>query len=305
LCAEKMLRASAEKELIPRPFEYHAPETVKEAVSLAEKYRGDAKLLAGGQSLIPLMKLRLVSPAHLIDLNRIKGLEYIKKKQGHIAIGALTRMADVEESALLKRECVVLSECASQIADPLVRNMGTIGGNISHGDPSNDIPAVMVATNAEFVLAGPKGRRSVAATAFFLDTLTTALAEDEILVEVKVPVASRAAGAYLKLERQAGDFAIVGVAANIRLSGEGKCVECGIGLTGVGSTVVKARRAESALLGTKVGPEAVHEASKIAAEESSPAADLRGSEGYKRDMVRVMTGRAVRLALKRARSGLR
>lgn len=291
--------------MIPRSFEYHAPATVKEAISLAGRYRGDAKLLAGGQSLIPLMKLRLVSPAHLIDLNRIKGLGYIKKAHGYIAIGALTRMAEIEESALLKRECVALSECASQIADPLVRNMGTIGGNISHGDPSNDIPAVMVAANAELVVAGPKGKRSVAAPEFFLDTLTTALAEDEILVEVKVPVERHSAGAYLKLERQAGDFAIVGVAANLRLSGDGRCIACGIGLTGVGPTVIKAQRAEGALVGTKLDPEAIQEASRLAAEDSHPAADLRGSEGYKREMVRVMTGRAVRLALKRARSGLR
>ena len=211
----------------PRSFDYHAPTSVKEAVALLEEHRGDAKLLAGGQSLIPLMKLRIASPAHLIDLGGVGGLEYVKREGGQIAIGAMTRMAEIEGSELLKKSCTILSECASQIADPLVRNMATIGGNISHADPANDIPAVMLATNAELVATGPKGRRAIPASEFFVDTFTTALAEDEVLTEIRIPVSRFTGGAYAKLERQTGDFAIVAVAANLHLSAEGRCKECG------------------------------------------------------------------------------
>ncbi|HUK75510.1 MAG TPA: xanthine dehydrogenase family protein subunit M [Nitrososphaerales archaeon] len=288
----------------PRPFEYHAPTTLKEAVSLLKRYRGEAKLLAGGQSLVPLMKLRIAAPAHLIDLNRVGSLAYIKKEDGHIAIGPLTRMADLEASQDLRRWCPIIPECATTIADPLVRNLGTIGGNVSHADPANDMPAVMVATGAELVAAGPGGTRGIAAEEFFLDTFTTALKEDELLAELRIPVARYADGAYAKLERQAGDFGIVGVAASVRLSGDGKCAGCGIGLTGAGPTVVKARKAEVALVGSKGDPGTVERASALASEESSPVADLRGSEEYKREMVKVMTKRALSSAVKRARSRL-
>ncbi|MDA4124711.1 MAG: xanthine dehydrogenase family protein subunit M [Thaumarchaeota archaeon] len=289
-------------QLIPRPFEYHAPKTVREAVALLKQHRGEAKVLAGGQSLIPLMKLRILSPAHLVSLNGVKGLEYIRKEKGAVSIGALTRMADIESSELLRKECPILTECAAQIADPLVRNLGTIGGNVSHADPTNDMPAVMVAWGADMVVVGPRGRRKVPASDFFRDTFTTAMAEDEILTELSLPLVRRMGGAYLKLERQAGDYGIVGVAAGLWIGDDGRCVGCGIGLTGVGPTAIKARRAEEALVGTKAGRVAIEEAAKRAAEDSKPTSDLRGSEEYKRDMVRVFAKRALSLALKRARS---
>lgn len=294
----------AAEHLNPRPFEYHAPSSIREAVALLGEHRGDAKVIAGGQSLIPLMKLRLASPAHLIDLNRIHGLDYVRREHGRFAIGPLTRMADIEESEALRKWCTIIPECAAQIADPLVRNLGTIGGNVSHADPANDMPAVMVATGAEMVVAGPKGRRSVPASQFFLDTFTTALREDELLAEIRIPVARYMDGAYAKLERQAGDFGIVGVAASIRLSGEGLCKECGIGLTGAGPTVIKAKEAESVVVGTRLDGEVIGRASALASEESRPISDLRGTEQYKREMVKVMAKRAVSQALNRARSRL-
>lgn len=288
--------------MIPRPFEYHAPKTLDEAVALARRYGGESKFLAGGQSLLPLMKLRMLSPGHLIDLNGLKGLEYIRMENGTFAIGALTRMADIETSEALRRDCPILSECASQIADPLVRNLGTVGGNICHADPSNDMPAVMVASGAEMVIAGPRGERTVAAPDFFLDTFTTALGEGEILKELRLPATRTRGSAYAKLERQAGDFGIVGVAASLRLSPDGSCAECGIGLTGAGPTVVKARRSEDAIKGTKVSRSEIAKAAALAAEDSKPVGDLRGSAAYKQEMVAVMTRRTLTLALKRAGS---
>lgn len=262
------------------------------------KYGPEAKLLAGGQSLLPLMKLRLLSPAHIIDLGRVEGLSYIRKEGDALAIGAMTKMSEICKSETIKKECRILSQCAQQIADPLVRNMGTIGGNLAHADPANDTPAVMVATGATLVVASKTGRRSVPASQFFVDTFTTALAEGEILVEVSIPVGPRNLGAYLKLERQAGDFGIVGVAVALKLAPDGRCWTCGIGLSGVGPTVVKARKAEEMLVGTKLDRDAVEHASDAAAEEAQPSGDLRGSAEFKREMVRVMTARAVLEALR-------
>ncbi len=290
--------------MLPRQFEYHSPSTVKEAVSLLARFGAECKVLAGGQSLIPMMKLRLVSPAHIVDLGRVKGLDYVRKENGYIAIGAMTRMADVERSDLLRKNLTILTDCASQIADPLVRNMGTIGGNVSHADPTNDMPGAIVAARAELIAAGPGGKRAIPAASFFVDTFTTALAEGEILVEIRVPTGRYADGAYLKLERQAGDFGVVGVGVGVKLGGDGTCKECGIGLTGVGATVVKAVRSEDALVGTKLGAETISRAAKFAAEDSKPSSDLRGSETYKREMAEVMTRRAISLAAKRARSRL-
>ncbi len=283
----------------PKSFEYHAPKSVEEASSLAEKYGVDAKFLAGGQSLIPLMKLRLVSPSHLIDLGRIPGLSYVRDEGNDLAIGAMERIAELARSDLVRRRCPILSQCAHQIADPLVRNMGTIGGNLSHADPTNDMPAVMVAAGASIVAASGRGRRVIPARDFFVDTFTTALKETEVLVEVKVPIGPSRRGVYLKLERQAGDFGIVGVAAVLEMSPDGRCAEAGIALTGVGPTVVKAARAEGTLKGAKLDKSVIDRASRAAAEEAQPSGDLRGSAEYKRAMVEVMTARAIQAAARR------
>ncbi len=282
----------------PKSFEYHAPKSVEEASALAGKYGMDAKFLAGGQSLIPLMKLRLLSPSHLIDLGRIPALSYIKDEGNGIAIGAMTRVAELARSDLVRRRCPILGECANVIADPLVRNMGTIGGNLSHADPTNDMPAVAVATGASIVASSGRGSRAIPATDFFVDTFTTSLKGGEILVEVKVPTGPTKRGAYLKLERQAGDFAIVGVAAVLEVS-DGMCTSAGIALTGVGPTVVRAGRAEGILKETALANKTIDEASRAAAEEARPYSDLRGTAEYKRKMVEVMTGRAIRTVVGR------
>jgi len=291
--------------LNPREFEYHSPTSLKETVATLEKYKGEAKILAGGQSLIPLMKLRLVAPAHVVDIGRVRGLSYIRRESGFISIGAMTRMSEIESSELIAASLPILRDCASEIADPLVRNMGTIGGNVSHADPTNDMPAVMVATRSQFEAVGPKGRRSLSATTFFKDTFTTELLEEEVLSEIRIPTARYKDGAYVKLERQAGDFGIAGVAASLTLGKDGQCKECGIALTGVGPTVIRALRSEEKITGGRVGASSVESAAELAAEDSQPVADLRGTVEYKREMVGVLTKRALSLALKRTRARLR
>jgi len=265
---------------------------------LAARFGPEGKFLAGGQSLIPLMKLRIASPQHIIDLGRVSGLSYIRVDGESLALGTMTKLAEVASSGLVAKECPALSQCAAQIADPLVRNMSTIGGNITHADPSNDIPAVMVATGAELVATSSRGRRRIPASDFFVDTFTTALKEGELLTEVRIPVGVGKLSAYLKLERQAGDFGIVGVAAVVELGTDGSCTGCGIGLSGVGPKVLKAKRAEGLLVGQRPEEEAFERASQAAAEDSQPVGDLRGSAAYKRQMVKVMTLRALRAAIK-------
>lgn len=284
----------------PRPFDYHSPRTVDEALALADRYGPDGKFLAGGQSLIPLMKLRIASPAHVIDLGRITALSYIRAEEDSLAMGSMTRLQEVSNSGLVAEECPALAQCAVQIADPLVRNMSTIGGNVSHADPGNDMPAVMVAAGAQMVATSSRGRRSIPASEFFLDTFTTALRQGELLTELRIPAGKARLSSYVKLERQAGDFGIVGVAAVLELGPDGKCSSCGIALTGVGPKVMKAKRAGDSVVGKKLDDETLEKASQAAAEETEPVGDLRGSAEYKRKMAQVMTIRALRAAAKEA-----
>jgi len=285
----------------PRPFEYAAPSSIEEAIALSREREG-AKFLAGGQSLIPLMKLRLASPEVIIDLNRIRGLEYIKESEGWLRIGALTRMADIGSSNLIRGRYPIISEAAAQIADPLVRNVGTIGGNLAHGDPGNDMPAVMVALDSEFLIRGPGGERAVRAREFYRDTFVTALEKDEILTEVRVREhVVGSGGSYMKLERRVGDFAIVGVAAQLRLDSD-RVSDAGIGLSAVGPTVLVADAAMKRLRGGKVTEDLLEEASELASQASEPSSDLRGSAEYKRAMVKVLAKRSLLGAYERARS---
>lgn len=284
--------------MYPKAFEYHAPKTVEEAAALAKRYGQDAKILAGGQSLIPLMKLRLVSPGHLIDLGRVDGLSYVKLEDRELAVGAMTRMAEIANSQLVRDECPILRECALVVADAEVRNMGTIGGNLSHADPTNDMPAVMVASGASFVATSGAGRRRIPASEFFVGTFATALEAGEVLTEIRIPIGRARSGSYQKLERQAGDFGIAGVAAVLEMSSDGRCSHCGIGLTGVGPAVIEATKAEGILRGSNLGKDRIEEAAAAAAEASSPTGDIRGSAEYKREMVRVLTIRAIREAVK-------
>lgn len=290
--------------MIPDRFEYFVPKTVPEAVSLLQRYGGEAKVLAGGHSLIPLMKLRLAAPRYLVDINRIPGLAYIKEDGAFLRIGALTRYSDLEASDLVRARYPLLADAARVIADPLVRNMGTVGGSLAHADPAGDWGAAMLAVGAQLVATGPRGERTIAIDDFFIDTFTTPLGPDEILTEIRVPKpAPKSGGAYLKLERKVGDFAIVAVGAFLVLDGKDAVERVGIGLCNVGATSLRAKRAEEALRGKKPDDATIAKAAQAAAEESKPATDLRGPAEYKRDMVRVLTTRALRQAAQRAKGG--
>ena len=288
--------------MIPAAFEYHAPSTLGEATALLTKLGDDAKVLSGGQSLIPLMKLRLANPAHLVDINGIPGLSGIRESDGVLKIGALTRESELEESQIVRSRYPLLHDTSRVIADPLVRNLATVGGNLAHGDPANDHPATMLALGAEVVAVGTKGERRIAIGSFFTGPFETSLKPDEILVEIRIPQpVARSGGAYLKLERKVGDFATAAVATQLTLGANGSCDLVGIGLTNVGLTAIKATKAEAALKGKAPDEAAITRAAELAAEASEPSADLRGSVEYKKDLVRVLTARALRRALERAR----
>ena len=290
--------------MIPRSFEYHSPRTLDEAISLLQKLGPEAKLLSGGQSLIPMMKLRLVSPEHIVDINRIPGLDYISESDGHLKIGALAREHQLESSDVVKTKFPVLADTAKVIADPLVRSQATVCGNLAHGDPANDHPATMLALGATVVATGPKGPREIAIEDFFPGLFTTALEAEEILTEIRVPLPPpRSGGAYLKLERKVGDFATAGVAVQLTLDESGMCKRAGLGLTNVGMTPIKAKRAEAFLSGKQLNEATIQQAAEIAASESQPMDDIRGSADYKRDLVRVLTARALTTALSRAKGG--
>ena len=287
--------------MIPGAFDYFAPSTLPEAIALLQQHGEDAKILAGGHSLIPLMKLRLAEPAPLIDINHIAGLAYIKEEGGELRIGALTREADLDASELVRARYPLLADTARVIADPLVRNMATVGGNLAHADPANDHPATMLAYGASVVAAGPHGERVIPIAEFFTGLFATVLAPDEILTEIRIPTPQpRSGGAYVKLERKVGDYATAAVAAQIALDASGACSYAGIGLTAVGGTPIKATGAEAALRGQPLTDEAIRAAAQIAADESDPTADLRGPVEYKRAMVKELTKRALTKARERA-----
>ena len=248
------------------------------------------------------MKLRLASPAHLVDINGIPGLAYIREADGFLRIGGLTRESELEDSDLIRSRYPLLHDTSRVIADPVVRNLATVGGNLAHGDPANDHPATMLALGAEIVAVGVKGERRLPIASFFTGPFATGLKPDEILVEIRVPVPpARSGGAYLKLERKVGDFATAAVAVQVTLGAGGACDQVGIGLTNVGLTPIKATKAEAALRGKAPDEAAIKRAAELAAEASEPAADLRGSVEYKKDLVRVLTARALRAAVERAR----
>ncbi len=254
--------------------------------------------------MIPLMKLRLAAPRHIIDINRIPELAYIREADGFLKIGALTRESDLERSELIRSKYPILTDTASTIADPLVRNMATVAGNLAHGDPANDHPATMLALGAQVVAVGPKGERRIPVSSFFTGILSTALNPDELLTEILIPIPpAGSGGAYIKMERKVGDFATAAVAAQLTIGAGGICERAGIGLTNAGPTPIKAEKAEGVLRGKKIDDEAIRQAAQLASEASDPKSDLRGSAEYKRDLVRVLTARVIRRALERARNG--
>ena len=287
--------------MIPGRCEYHAPASLPEALSMLSQFGEEAKVLAGGHSLIPMMKMRFAEPAHLIDLNRIDDLRGVREADGIIHIGAMTRENDLIASQILRDYCPLLPEAARNIADPQVRNCGTIGGDIAHGDPANDHPALMLALGASFVLNGPNGERVVPASEFFLGTYWTALEAEEILTEIRIPAfASHTGYAYHKLKRKQGDWATAGVAVVLQLE-QGRCKRAGIGLTNVGPTALQATAAEELLTGEVIDDALIERAAEQAMAICEPAEDLRGDVEYKTQMTGEMARRAIRQALERAK----
>jgi carbon-monoxide dehydrogenase medium subunit len=285
--------------VIPPAFDYHAPRTVGEAIGLLGSLGSDAKLLAGGHSLLPMMKLRFAQPAHLIDLNRIPELRGICEDGGTVVIGAMTSENELIASKLLQAKVPLLAEAPKLIADPQVRNRGTIGGDIAHGDPANDHPALSIAIDASFVLEGPGGRRQVKADDFFLGTYMTALAEDEVMVAIRVPAFAAGTGwAYEKLKRKTGDWATAGAAVVLRLS-DGKVTHARIALTNVAPMALRATDAENALIGQALSDATIDAAAVAAMAATDPAADLRGDVEYKTAMAGQMLKRAIRAAAAR------
>jgi carbon-monoxide dehydrogenase medium subunit len=287
--------------MIPREFEYHAPTSVDDALALLGTYGSEAKLLAGGHSLLPMMKLRFADPAHLIDLGRIDSMRGIHRVGNEIRIGAMTCENDLIWSALLNEQCPLLVEAAGLISDPQVRYRGTIGGDISHGDPGNDHPAIMLCLGASFVLRSKAGERVVPADGFFLGTYTTALEPEEILTEIRIPVPAADSGwCYAKLKRKTGDFATAATAVLLRMSGN-TVADVSITLTNLGLTALKANEAEHALRGHALDDTAIDEAARQAMAICEPVEDLRGSVEYKIAMAGEMTRRALLTAASRAK----
>ncbi|NBW25162.1 MAG: xanthine dehydrogenase family protein subunit M [Betaproteobacteria bacterium] len=285
--------------MIPPAFDYHAPRTVGEAIALLSSLGDDAKLLAGGHSLLPMMKLRFAQPGALIDINRIPELRGISETAGVIRIGAMTTENELIASPLLQKHLPLLPEAALLIADPQVRNRGTIGGDIAHGDPGNDHPAIAMALDATFELQGPKGTRQVKAVDFFHGTYMTALAEDEILTAILVaPFAAGTGYAYQKLKRKTGDWATAGAAVILRMSG-GVVSHASIGLTNVAPTALRASAAEAALVGHPLTESTISLAASAVRSICDPAEDLRGDVEYKTAMAAEMTKRAIRAAAAR------
>jgi len=288
--------------MFPSPFAYHDPRTLDEALALLAAHGADAKLLAGGQSLLAAMNLGLAQPARIIDLHRVAGLDGVRADDGAITLGAMVRHRALETSALLRRVCPLLAETAALIGNARVRARGTLGGSLAHADPAAELPAALLALDAQLRLRGPRGERLVAARAFFLGPLTTALDPDELLLEARLPTPQPASGfAFEEVARRPGDFAIVGAAALVTLAADGACRDVRLAFCGVGDTPLRAGAAEARLAGAVPAATAIEEAARAAAAEIEPAADPLASRAYRRHLARVVAGRALERAAERAR----
>jgi len=287
--------------MIAENFNYSAPTTLEEAISLLHEHGDEAKILAGGHSLIPMMKLRFASPTHLIDINNIPGLSYIKEEGGMLKIGAMTKEVEVEDSEIIKSKYHLFADATKLIADPQVRNFGTLGGNLAHGDAANDHPAVMFALGASVEITGKDGKRTVSIDEFFHGFYMTSVEHGEVLTEIQIPEASGKYGtAYHKAERKVGDYATAGVAAMVQIGDDGKCTKAGIGLTNVNSVPMRASRSEEVLIGSDLSESVINQAALYASQDCNPSEDLRGSEEYKRHLVKVITKRMLNKAIARA-----
>jgi carbon-monoxide dehydrogenase medium subunit len=279
--------------VIPAQFDYEAPASVEEALSLlASAGDREVKVLAGGQSLLPVLRLRMAAPELVVDLSRISELRGVRDEGDVLAIGAMTTHDDVTREPLIRQHALLLAEAAATVADPQVRHLGTFGGALAHADPAGDMPAPALALDAQFVIAGSGGRRTVPASEFFVDLFTTAVAEDELLVEVRVPKHTGWGAHYEKFNRVAQAWSIVAVAAAVRVGG-GVVQEAKVALTNMGLVPVRASAVEAALVGREATPEAVREAAALAAEGTSPMSDANADEDYRRHLATVLTGRAV------------
>jgi aerobic carbon-monoxide dehydrogenase medium subunit len=287
--------------MIAQSFQYESPGTLAEAIALLNQYGDEAKVLSGGHSLIPMMKLRFATPGYLIDINKIPGLSDIREEGGYIRIGALVRESQLEHSDLLAKKFPIFRDVTKLIADPQVRNMGTLGGNLAHGDAANDHPAVMLALGAKVVITGADGAREVPIDEFFFGFYSTAVQQGEILTEIRLPVPPHGTGsAYHKLERKVGDYATSGVAVQLTIGQDGKVTAVGIGLTNVNPVPLRASRSEEALIGKPLTEESIALAATYASEDCSPSSDLRGSEEYKRHVTGVLVKRMILKAAERA-----
>jgi len=286
--------------MYPAAFDYHAPTSVKDALKLLGKLK-DSKLLAGGHSLIPMMKLRLAQPKHLIDLGRVRGLTGVKEAKGVVTVGAMTTHWEVESAKVLRAKVPVVSETAAVIGDPAVRNKGTIGGSLAHGDPAADMPATAIALGFEFVCEGAKGKRTVKVDDWFKGIMETALKDKEVLTAIRIPVWGAGSGScYMKFPHPASRFAIVGVCAALTVDKAGVCKKVGVGVTGAGTHAVRAKGVEAALLNKKLDAATIEAAAQKAADGVDVQADLQGSVEYKAHLCRVFARRALEAALKRA-----
>jgi carbon-monoxide dehydrogenase medium subunit len=285
----------------PPRFEYVAPDSLEEALAVLDEYGDEAKVLAGGQSLIPLLKLRFAAPRALVDINRVPGLDGLEERGDSLHVGALVRHKTCERSELLRRRWGALGDAAPLISDPVVRNLGTVGGSLAHADPQGDWGSVMLAMRAEIVAQSSAGTRAIPADKFFQGPFTSALEPTEIVTHVRIPdPGARAGGTYLKLERKVGDYATVGVAVHVAFT-NGTVGVAGIALTGVGPRNLRAEAAEQALVGRPLDEQAISEAGRLAAEAARPRTDVRGTEAYKRSVVRVFVERGLRRAAEAAR----
>jgi len=288
--------------MIPAQFDYLAPATLAEALAMLGQHADEAKILAGGHSLIPAMKLRLATPQVLIDIGRIKDLSYIREEAGEIRIGAMTTHYQLESSGRLREICPLLPECAAQIGDVQVRNKGTIGGSLAHSDPAADWPAAIIALDAKMVAVGAGGERLISANDFFVDMLTTSLGAGEILREIRISIPAGNVGqAYLKVPQPASGFAVVGVAVNLTRDQGGKCQSAGVGITGVASKAYRAAGVEQALTGIALDEQTISKAASHSTDGVSVNGDLYASDTYRRHLAQVYTRRAIEAAVSRTK----
>jgi aerobic carbon-monoxide dehydrogenase medium subunit len=286
---------------VPAAFDYHPATSVDEAIALLQQYGDEAKLLAGGHSLLPTMKLRLAQPGHLIDLGRISGLSYIREDGGVVAVGAMTRYVDIERSEVLKKHFALLPEGVAQIGDPQVRNRGTIGGSIAHSDPAADTPGIVLALRADIVAKGPNGVRTIKADDFFMDLFQTALQPDEVITEIRFPKPPAHTGsAYMKLANKASHYAVVGCAAVVTLDSNGTCTSASVVITGASVKPTRASAVEAGLVGKKLDEATIANAASHAADGLEVVSDIHGSQEYRTQMATVLARRVVARAAERA-----